>query len=69
MTPESRKQLLPLVLYIDGSAVAHLHDLEFIPIKVSLGFGNRKTRMREEAWGKLVYVKKQHVSGGAGRKI
>ena len=69
MTPGSRKQLLPLVLYIDGSAVSHFHDLELIPVKVSLGFWNRKTRMREEAWGILGYVEKQHVSGGAGRKI
>ena len=69
MTPGSRKQLLPLVLYIDGSAVSHFHDLELIPVMVSLGFWNRKTRMREEAWGILGYVEKQHVSGGAGRKI
>ena len=69
MKPESRKQLLPLVLYIDGSAVSHFHDLELIPVKVSLGFWNRKTRMREHAWGILGYVEKQHVSGGAGRKM
>ena len=36
--PGTRQQLLPVILYIDGSAISHFHDLEVIQVKVSLGF-------------------------------
>ena len=47
ITPGSREQVMPLPVYIDGSAISHFHDLEFIQVKVSLGFWNRKTRTKE----------------------
>jgi hypothetical protein len=63
ITPGTRQQLLPLVLYIDGSAISHFHDLELIQVKVSLGFWSRETRTKEYAWGILGYIEKLHTTG------
>ena len=67
--PEKRQQLLPLVFYLDGSAVSHFHDMEVIPFKVSLGIFNTKARTKDYAWRVLGYVEKVHRQGGRGRKI
>ena len=69
ITPGSREQLMPIPLYIDGSAISHFHDLELIQVKVSLGFWSRKTRTKEYAWGILGYIEKLHVTGARGRKM
>ena len=62
--PSKREQLLPLILYIDGTAVTQFHGMELIPVKVSLGFWSRATRSREEAWGILGYIDKKPGQGG-----
>ena len=64
-----RQQLLPLVLYIDGSAVSHFHDMEVIPVKVSLGIFKRETRTKPHAWRVLGYIEKVHEQGGRGREL
>ncbi len=69
ITPGERKQLMPLPLYVDGSAISHFHDLELIQVKVSLGFWSRETRTKEYAWGILGYIEKLHTTGGTGRKM
>ena len=67
--PTKREQLMPLVVYIDGSAVSHFHDMELVQVKVSLGFWSRTTRTKGYAWGILGYIEKVHKEGGKGRKI
>jgi hypothetical protein len=67
--PTKNEQLLPLVLYIDGSAVTHFHAMELIQVKVGLGILNRETRTKEYTWGILGYIEKVHETGGKGDKI
>ena len=67
--PEKREQLMPIVVYIDGSAVSHFHDMELVQLKVSLGFWSRTTRTKEYAWGILGYIEKENKGGGRGREI
>jgi hypothetical protein len=69
ITPGTRQQLLPVILYIDGSAISHFHDLEVIQVKVSLGFWTRETRTKEYTWGILGYIEKIHEQGGKGHEI
>lgn len=66
---EERQQLLPLILYIDGSAISHFHQMEVTQVKVSLGLWNRRTRTKSYAWRVLGYIEKVHQQGGRGQKI
>ena len=67
--PKKREQLLPVPLYIDGSAVSHFHNMEVIPVKMSLGIFKRSTRTKEWAWRVLGYIEKVHEQGGRGRAM
>ena len=67
--PKKKEQLLPIPLYMDGSAITHFHNMEIIPIKMSLGFLNRETRNKEHAWRVLGYVEKVHEQGGRGGEM
>ena len=35
---KGRKQLMPIVLYSNGTAVSHFHDMEIIQVNIALGF-------------------------------
>ena len=67
--PTKRQQLLPILLYIDGSAISHFHNFEVTQVKMSLGIFTRKARMRGCTWRVLGYIEKVHQSGGLGREI
>ena len=67
--PTKRQQLLPYLLYVDGSSISHFHNFEVTAVKVSLGCFTRKARMRGCAWRVLGYIEKVHQSGGLGREI
>ena len=67
--PSKREQLLPVVMYIDGAAISHFHNMELIQVRISLGFWNRKAREKQYAWATLGYVEKVHESGGKGLDI
>lgn len=67
--PSKREQLVPLVLYIDGSAITHFHDMELTQVRVSLGIWSQKARLKSYAWGTLGYIEKVHNEEGFGQKI
>ena len=69
ITPGKREQLLPIIVYTDGSAVSHFHNMELIQVKVSLGFWSRNTRKKEESWGILGYIEQVHKDGGQGSEL
>ena len=58
--PTKRQQLLPFMLYVDGSSISHFHDFEVIAVTVSLGCFTRKARMRGHSWRVLGYIEKVH---------
>jgi hypothetical protein len=63
------QQLLPLILYIDGTAISHFHDMELIQVKIALGIYTREARIRSYCWVPLGYIEKIHEQGGRGRAI
>ena len=67
--PLKRQQLLPVPLYIDGSAVSHFHNMEIIPVKMTLGIFKRSTRTKDWAWRFLGFIEKVHEQGGRGRAM
>ena len=63
------QQLLPIVLYSDGTAVSHFHDMEIIQVNMALGTMTRVARNQAHCWAPLGYVEKVHEHGGRGRDI
>ena len=63
------QQLLPIILYCDGTPVSHFHDLEIIQVKIALGIMTRKARLKAHCWACLGYIEKIHEQGGRGRDI
>ena len=66
---EEGQQLLPVVIYTDGTAVSHFHDMEIIQVKIALGIFTRQARMKAHNWVPLGYVEKIHEQGGRGMAI
>ncbi len=69
LVTEEGEQVLPIILYIDGSAVTHFHDFEIIPVKMSLGIFTKEARLKEHMWATLGYIEKVHKVGGRGDDI
>ena len=67
--PLKRQQLLPIIIYMDGSAITHFKDFEVTQVKISLGIFTREARLKGYTWRTLGYVEKVHQSGGIGREI
>ena len=63
------QQLLPIILYCDGTPVSHFHDLEIIQVKIALGIMTRKARLKAHCWACLGFIEKVHEQGGRGRGI
>jgi hypothetical protein len=66
---EKGQVLLPLILYADGTAVSHFHDMELTQVKMALGIFTRQARMRPYFWVPLGYIEKVHEQGGRSRTI
>ena len=66
---KDNQQLMPIVLYCDGTAVSHFHDMEIIQVKISLGIFTREARVKERCWVPIGYIEKIHEQGGRGRKM
>ena len=66
---EEGQQLLPVIIYTDGTAVSHFHDMEIIQVKIALGIFSREARMKAHCWVPLGYIEKIHEQGGRGRTI
>lgn len=67
--PDKNEQLLPVLIYMDGAAVTHFHNMEVTQVKISLGIFNRKARMKEHTWGIIGYIEQVHEQGGKGREF
>lgn len=63
------QQLLPIIIYSDGTAVSHFHDMEIIQVNIALGIMTREARLKPHCWAPLGYVEKVHEQGGRGRSI
>ena len=63
---KGRQQLMPIVLYSDGTAISHFHDMEIIQVKIALGTMTRVARNKPHCWAPLGYVEKVHEHGGRG---
>lgn len=63
------EQLMPVVIYFDGTAVSHFHDMEIVQVNIALGHMNRLARNKPYCWAPLGYVEKIHEQGGRGRDI
>ena len=61
---EEGQQLLPIIIYTDGTAVSHFHDMELIQVKIALGILSREARLKPFCWVPLGYVEKIHEHGG-----
>ena len=66
---EEGQVLLPIIIYTDGTAVSHFHDMELIQVKIALGIFTRQARIRPYFWVPLGYVEKFHEQGGRSRAI
>ena len=69
INPEGREQLMPVVIYFDGTAVSHFHDMEIIQVNIALGTMTRLARTNSYCWAPLGYIEKIHEHGGRGRQI
>lgn len=69
ISPGAREQLLPIVIYFDGTAVSHFHDMEIIQVNIALGTMTRSARSKSHCWAPLGYIEKIHEQGGRGREI
>ena len=63
------QQLMPIVLYSDGTAVSHFHDMEIIQVNIALGTMTREARNKVHCWASLGYVEKVHEHGGRDKDI
>ena len=63
------EQIMPVVLYSDGTAVSHFHDMEIIQVNMALGIMTREARNKGHCWAPLGYVEKVHEQGGRSRTI
>lgn len=63
------QQLLPIIIYTDGTAVSHFHNMEIIQVKIALGIFTREARIQPHCWVPLGYIEKVHEQGGRGRAI
>ena len=66
---EEGQQLLPIIIYTDGTAISHFHDMELIPVKIALGIYTREARIKSHCWVPLGYIEKIHEQGGRGRAL
>lgn len=66
---EGREQLMPIVIYTDGTAISHFHNMELIQVNIALGNMTRLARMKSHCWAPLGYVEKIPEQGGRGRDI
>ena len=66
---EARQQLMPIVIYFDGTAVSHFHDMEITQVNIALGTMSRIARTKGHCWAPLGYIEKIHEQGGRGRTI
>ena len=64
-----REQLMPVVIYTDGTAVSHFHDMEIIQVNIALGTMTRQARTKPHCWAPLGYIEKIHEQGGKGTDI
>ena len=64
-----REQLLAVVIYFDGTAVSHFHDMEITQVNIALGNMTRLARTKAYCWAPLGYVEKIHEQGGRGREM
>ena len=60
---------MPVVIYTDGTAVSHFHNMEIIQVNIALGTMTREARNKPHCWAPLGYVEKIHEQGGRGRAI
>lgn len=67
--PNRNQQLMPVVIYFDGTAVSHFHDMEIVQVNIALGTMTRLARNKPYCWAPLGYVEKIHEQGGRGRDI
>ena len=63
------EQIMPIVLYCDGTAVSHFHDMEIIQVNIALGIMTREARTKPYCWAPLGYIEKVHEHGGRGSAI
>ncbi len=63
------QQLMPFILYMDGSPVSHFHNMEITAVKIALGIHTQKARMKDYCWEIVGFVEKIHEQGGRGQKI
>ena len=63
------EQIMPVVLYSDGTAVSHFHDMEIIQVNMALGIMTREARNKRHCWAPLGYIEKVHEQGGRSRAI
>lgn len=66
---EDNKQLLPIVLYIDGTAVSQFRNLEVISVRFSLGIFTKKARRLDHCWRSLGYVVQNSSPEGKSAKV
>ena len=66
---EQRQQLMPVVIYFDGTAVSHFHDMEITQVNIALGTMSRTARTKSHCWAPLGYIEKIHEQGGRARAI
>ena len=50
------KQLLPIILYIDGAQTSNFHNMEIISVRISLGIFTKEARRKDHFWRSLGYV-------------
>ena len=67
--PEGREALMPVVIYFDGTAVSHFHNMEVIQVNIALGTYTRMARNKEFLWASLGSIEKISEQGGRGRDI
>ena len=65
----AQEQIMPIVLYSDGTAVSHFHDMEIIQVNIALGIMTREARTKPHCWAPLGYIEKVHEHGGRGSEI
>jgi hypothetical protein len=69
LVTEEGQALMPSILYADGTAVSHFHDMEIIQVNMALGIMTREARNKPHCWAPLGYIEKVHEQGGRGRAI
>ena len=61
--------LLPVIIYIDGTATGHFANLPITPVKIALGIHNGKARERAHTWGTLGYIPAYRGDKSRGRRL